>query len=148
MRGLTVVQPWTWSIMHGKPIENRTWKTTFRGTFALHAGKGWDWDGADSPLVQEAWRNAGHDVYWLDPDHDQIALGAVLAVADLVDICDLFFGCDCGPWATTRNQYHWRIANVRPLAEPVPCKGALGLWTLPDDVEAAVAAQLREPADA
>jgi hypothetical protein len=33
-------------------------------------------------------------------------------------------------------------ANARPLAEPVPCKGALGLWWLPDDVDAQVRAQL------
>ncbi len=29
-----------------------------------------------------------------------------------------------------------------PLAEPVPCRGALGLWRVPDDVESAVRAQL------
>lgn len=35
-------------------------------------------------------------------------------------------------------------ADVRPLPEPVPCRGAQGLWNVPDDVEAAVLAQLRE----
>jgi hypothetical protein len=81
--------------------------------------------------------------------HDHIALGAVVAVAALVDICGKAFAdpapitCGCGPWAA-RGQYHWRLANVRLLGEPVPCKGALGLWTLPDDVEAGVVAQLGE----
>lgn len=63
-------------------------------------------------------------------------------------MCRSCFGdLPCGPWAA-RGQYHWRLANVRALPEPVPCKGALGLWTLPDDVEAAVAAQLGERANA
>lgn len=34
------------------------------------------------------------------------------------------------------------LANPRPLARPVPCKGALGLWRVPSDVARAVEAQL------
>jgi len=49
----------------------------------------------------------------------------------------------CSPWAVI-GQYHWQLANVRPLAEPVPCKGALKLWCLPGDVEKLVRAQLGE----
>jgi hypothetical protein len=30
--------------------------------------------------------------------------------------------------------YGIRLANPVPLAQPVPCKGALGLFRLPDDV--------------
>lgn len=36
-----------------------------------------------------------------------------------------------GPWA-------WLLGDVRQLPAPVPCKGALGLWRVPADVEAAV----------
>jgi hypothetical protein len=35
------------------------------------------------------------------------------------------------------------LRDVRALAKPVPCRGALGFWTLPPDVELAVAAQVR-----
>jgi hypothetical protein len=155
VKAITVKAPWSWAIAHStKRVENRTWERPFRGTLAIHAGKGWDWDGGDSPLVQQAWRGAGWDVYRLDPSHHAMTLGAVVAVADLVGICDrgvpgydLDVPCACGPWAA-EGQYHWRLANVCPLAEPVPCKGALGLWTLPDPVEAAVVAQLGERANA
>jgi hypothetical protein len=154
MKSITVRSPWSWAISHGpKRIENRGWQRSFRGALAIHAGKGWDWDGGDSPLVQQAWRDAGWDVYRLDPSHHAMTLGAVVAVAELVDICSesaplaASASCECGPWAV-RGQYHWRLANVRPLAEPIPCKGALGLWTLPDDVEAAVLAQPGERANA
>jgi hypothetical protein len=47
----------------------------------------------------------------------------------------------CSPWAA-RGRHHIELAGVRPLAEPVPCKGALGLWRLPEDVEKAVREQL------
>jgi hypothetical protein len=154
MKSLTVKQPWAFSIAHlGKPIENRTWTTKHRGPIAIHAGKGWDVDGQDSALVRLSWRVAGQDLHVLTPNNSLIPLGAVVAVADLVDVCGKTFAvpapnfCGCGPWAS-RSQYHWRLANVRALAEPVPCKGALGLWTLPADVEAAVVAQLGERANA
>ena len=52
----------------------------------------------------------------------------------------------CSKWAQI-DQWHWQLANVRPLAEPVPAKGALGLWKVPDDIESAVRGQL-EAADA
>jgi hypothetical protein len=153
MKAMTIRPPWSWAISHGpKRIENRVWERAYRGRLAIHAGKGWDNDGEDSPLVQQAWRDAGIDIYKIDPAYREITLGAVVAVADLVDICgkgvpgyDLDVPCGCGPWAA-EGQYHWRLANVRPLTDPIPCKGALGLWTLPDEVEAAVVAQLGERA--
>ena len=145
MKSLTVMQPWAWGILNGKLVENRTWTTKHRGTIAVHAGKAWDDDGEHSPLIRSAWRGAGNGgPVW--SGHDHIARAAVVAVVDLAGICGNAFAdpapirCGCGPWAA-RGQYHWRLANVRLLAEPVPCKGALGLWTLPDDVEAAVRAQ-------
>lgn len=152
LKAITVRPPWSWAIMNGKNIENRGWQRPFRGTLAIHAGKGWDYDGEDSPLVGRAWQDAGNGPY-PHPKHPQIVLGAVVAVADVVDICGAQMrsympsDCECGPWAV-RGQYHWRLGNVRALSEPVPCRGALGLWTLPDDVEAAVVAQLGEQVNA
>jgi hypothetical protein len=49
----------------------------------------------------------------------------------------------CTPWSA-RGQFHIELANVRPLADPVPCKGMLGLWRLPEDVEKLVRTQLGE----
>lgn len=40
----------------------------------------------------------------------------------------------------------YALREVVALPTPVPCKGKLGFWTLPDDVELAVRAQLRERA--
>lgn len=47
----------------------------------------------------------------------------------------------CDPWAMS-GQFHIELADVRPIPEPVPCRGMLGLWRLPEDVEKAVRGQL------
>ena len=40
MIALSIRQPWAWLIVNGfKNVENRTWKTPFRGEFLVHAGK-------------------------------------------------------------------------------------------------------------
>ena len=40
--------------------------------------------------------------------------------------------------------YAWILEDVQPLAMPVPARGALGLWTLPEDAERAVMAQVEK----
>jgi ASCH domain len=142
VKALSIRQPWTAMIVHGqKRIENRSRRTKHRGLIALHASgrDRWDFGGQTSDVVDAEWRRLGWEGR---PDRDSrhITHGAVLGIAEIVDVCGQS-RCDCGEWAATF-QMHWRLANVRPLAEPVPCKGALGLWTLPDDVEASVVAQL------
>ena len=39
MKVLSIRQPWAWAIVAGfKPVENRTWKTGYRGPLLIHAG--------------------------------------------------------------------------------------------------------------
>lgn len=43
-KAISVQQPWAWAIIHGgKDVENRTWKTNYRGPLLIHAGKTFDW---------------------------------------------------------------------------------------------------------
>lgn len=87
----------------------------------------------------------------------KLALGAVVAVARLAGChhwdWDNLCGPECrdsspstpglcSPWVHLGVPWHWQLADVRPLPEPVPCKGMLGLWRLPEDVERAVTGQL------
>src|ERR1017187_5127876 len=54
---LTVCQPWSWALLHGKSVENRTWEMQHRGPLWLHAGARSRWDpaGAAPPVVPAAW---------------------------------------------------------------------------------------------
>ena len=38
-RALSIRQPWAWLILNGyKDLENRTWRTDYRGPLLIHAG--------------------------------------------------------------------------------------------------------------
>jgi hypothetical protein len=142
MRALTILQPWCDAITRGdKRVENRSWAPdgwTPNMPVALHAGKRFDWGAVFPP---------GKTALWSAPE--DVALGAVLAVAKIAGFhwCNTYSGdgCSaaepCSPWGA-EGQYHWALADVRPLAEPVPCRGYQRLWPLPDDTEKAVRAQL------
>lgn len=153
LRALTVRQPWAWAIAtQGKNIENRTWKTPYRGLVAIHAGKSGEDMDAVLPVDQADRRFRA--IYAkvklsraMTPEAVHLLCGRVVAVAELRGCHEEEYGgVRCGPWAIP-GQWHWNLFDARPLSEPVPCKGALGLWRLPDDVEKAVRAQLGEGCD-
>lgn len=138
MKALTVQQPWAWAIMHGgKSVENRSTRWQYRGPLAIHAGKGWAGDDALSKVEQLT------DTRLLPGG---FILGAILGVVDLIDVHDcLSTACTCGrnPWAeraVNASGYfplHLVLANPRPVRS-IPCKGALGLWTVPTDIARAL----------
>lgn len=128
MRILTVRQPWAWAIIHAeKDIENRQRSLGgYRGPVAIHAGLQVDED----PTERESWTTLA-DALMLRPDaHSEMPRGAILGVADLVgvhedDSAECYY---CSGWA----DYGWHhvLAHPRPLSEPIPFKGALGLRRL------------------
>lgn len=162
---LTVKAPWSHFIAHcGKTVENRSWRMDYRGDLAIHAGaySGWDKNAETSPVALEAWKRWVPK--WTTPGlpaapltradaYSHFTFGAVIAVAEVTG-CHHSDDCThprhlihpggstgCSPWAV-RGQWHIELAEVRPLADPVSCRGKLGLWRLPEDVEKAVRAQL------
>jgi ASCH domain-containing protein len=75
-RVLSIQQPWAWAIASGhKRVENRSWTTAYRGTVFIHA----------SSKVNRA------GIQWIRRTFrirvpDKLPSGAVVAVAELVDI--------------------------------------------------------------
>lgn len=69
----------------------------------------------------------------------------LLGTIELLDVCtaamseppagDPHVGvpCDCGRWAMP-GQAHWRVADPVLFDEPIPYRGQLGLWTVPDEL--------------
>ena len=165
---LTIRQPWEWAIEYGKPVENRSWEMKHRGPLWLHAGARSRWDpaGEANPLVRLEWEQHVRRIPgWPGLPSSDVELGrkttlmpfgAVSALAEVTgchhsDECMLpasavpsgvNAGC-CPSWAF-RGQWHIELADVRSLRDPVPCKGMLGFWRLPEAVEKAVRAQLSE----
>ncbi len=145
MRALTVQQPWAWAIFNGKDIENRTQQWGYRGPLAIHAGNRWSERGGESQLIDAAWQAATEGAGAAEYGRQStawVARGAILGVVDLVDVHPSS-GC-CAPWGESsyvehggrerRQIVHLVLENPRMLAEPIPCRGALGLWTPAADI--------------
>lgn len=149
LRAITVKPPWSWAIAHaGKTVENRSRGASYRGPLAIHAGLSWSDAGMRDQRVRDSWSAAGLPTLLARgrfsfepfPSRREVAYGAVVAVAELVD-SHPDAGC-CQPWGDARYDegteqatvHHLVLADIRPLAEPLPCRGALGLWKLPPDV--------------
>jgi hypothetical protein len=148
MRILTVRQPWAWAIIHGgKDVENRVRNIAgdYRGPVAIHAGVTWDWE------TQLGVIEMPH------PTSMALVRGAIIGVVDLVDVhladdclaqLGVYQGHEsepdmecCSDWAEysrERDVHHLVLANPRPLADPIPYRGALGLRRLDEATAAAV----------
>lgn len=151
LKALTLKQPWAWVVeVAGKRVENRGWSIPL-GPRWLHAGarSGWDKDGASSPLVREAWEQAGYPLSELNPGTELITFGAVTALLDITGAHHATNCADhgrlCDPWAV-RAQVHHQLTLTRVLPAPVPCHGLQRLWPLPAPVLAEAVAQLTRPA--
>ncbi len=120
VKALSIKQPYPHHIFHdGKDVENRDWPTKGRGWFLIHAGV------STSELDRE--------------DADEMALprGGVVGLARIVDcVTEMdsrwFFG-----------RYGFVLRDAMPLPL-IPCRGQLGFFALPDDVNRQVAAALKE----
>ena len=118
MKALTVCQPYAELIARGlKPIENRTWPTSFRGLLFIHAGKSREWMDEDD----------------LDA-YPGMAFGALVATVRLHDCVRV----DKLPMELQHNEHAngpwcWILRDVCRIA-PIPWRGAQGLWEFPNSV--------------
>jgi hypothetical protein len=114
MKCLSVRPEWAWAILFATPpkvIENRSWRTKYRGELGIHASLRPD------PAARGFMSRLGIEVPALVPRG--VVLGSVI-LDDVVDDSD-------SPWAEP-GQQHWVLQDPRPWPGPVPAKGDLGLW--------------------
>lgn len=143
MKALTLHQPWA-SLIGNPPlknIENRTWTPPagiLGQRIAIHAGKTYSREAADfaRPLVLDFDKRVGKGL---------VASGAIVATAVVSGCYDstsdigllMFSGLPSeikqSPWFF--GPVGWLLTDVVRLREPIPCKGAQGLWTVPKDIE-------------
>lgn len=127
MKALSIRQPWAWLIVNGhKDIENRTWRTSFRGRVLIHASKGMTRDEYDDVAYFLEDQNLGITL----PSRDILERGGIVGVATITD-CVHFENGD-SPWHMP-DCWGFRIADAKPLAF-AECKGALGFFDVPQDV--------------
>lgn len=151
MRALTLTQPWAGLVASGiKLVENRPRKLLAQPTgirFAIHASREID----DSVFAR---------IYEIAPElHHKLAdtrekarwhqLARITSCAIALATIDRHVIGDIDASGLPLDQRRWYfgpvgyvLRDVVALAEPVPCRGMLGFWTLPDDVAANVRRQL------
>ncbi len=136
-KALSVRAPWWWFILHGgKDIENRDWATGFRGTVYLHASKSYVLRDLDLSLVvilDILEKSATRLEKTLLHDDMKPFCGHIVGMVDVVDCVTR----SDSPWFF--GEYGFVLANPVAFAKPVRCKGALGFFTVPDDVLAQLA---------
>lgn len=128
MKALSLRQPWAYLVCAGiKPVENRTWRTRWRGPVAVHAA----WQPDEVYIHRFADLLAGLDL------PDDLPRGGIVGVVSIVDCVER---CD-SPWFCGRVGFV--LASPRALPR-IECRGLPGLFTLPDEVAARVVAALEE----
>jgi len=130
----------------GKRIENRTWHPPsflIGNRFAIHGGRG-DLSAPDLREVRLTMDGLiakhGTPSYRVDGDLKlkDVILSGIVATAVLDRVVE-FAGSDDivqqDSWFDTiPGNFGWILRDVIVLPEPIPCKGAQGLWTVPADV--------------
>lgn len=139
MKAITILQPWATLVAIGaKRIETRGWPTRYRGPIAIHAAKAFPLECqalcVDPPFLPVLLKAGIRNV--LD-----LPRGEVLATATLADVIQFPHGGTVellrslssapdefafGDYRAGR--YGFVLRNVQCLAEPVPARGAQGLW--------------------
>lgn len=153
LRALTIRQPWCAAVIDGhKLIENRSqgFPKSYRGALLIHAGRQWSTRGQRDARIRRAYP----DRYILPAPGTSMATGVVHGIVDLVDIHPAS-GC-CEPWGEATYPpgnseqrapgivTHLVLEHPIRFTEPIPARGALGLWQPDPDLRLEVAHRLAD----
>lgn len=120
---LSIRQPWAWLIVNGyKTVENRTWRTKYRGRLYIHASQRPDFDFATT----DEFRVELAEIGIVLPNH--FDLGGIVGVANLIDCvatCTDEYDAD---WHQP-DMIAWVLRDSQPLPF-YPVKGRLNLFHL------------------
>lgn len=150
MKALTLTEPWATLVALGeKRIETRSWSTNYRGPLAIHSGKGYPkW--AKDLIVTSPFRESLNGWGWARPFHH----GKIIAITSLCDVQptqNILPDISDQEWAFgdyARGRYAWVLGETTFLSFPIECRGALGLWTPPPELEQAIIEGLKASNDA
>lgn len=132
MKAFSVRSPWWVAILHlGKDIENRGQRWHYRGRIFLHASS-W-WSGveilSDIEAIGEVMKITGKPFNGIRLDYLKQAGGCIVGSVEIVDCVEE----SDSPWFF--GNYGLVLRNPVTFENPVPCKGALGPFDVPAEVE-------------
>jgi hypothetical protein len=116
MKILAVRQPWAGLVVQGdKDIENRRWRTRYRGPVLIHSSQRPDAVTADDIKRQ----------FGIELDYNDLLLGGIVGMTEIVD-------CVRDSKSRWAQAHHWQyvLRNSRPLPF-TPWKGSLSITEAP-----------------
>lgn len=140
MKAISLWQPWASLWCAGPKIhETRHWPTSHRGWLAVHAAKRKIDDFSGDPIDKICSHVFGP--HW----GMELPLGAIVGVVNIVDCLtteDAALGLEdddyeCGDFSPGR--FAWKRKQFIRLGDPIPYRGAQGIFTVPDDILPSVA---------
>lgn len=144
MKALTLQRPWIAAFLlptDPKRIENRKWKppaSIIGSRIALHSGLGW-WPNAEHDVCDNWLSSAERDAWQANKATTGLFATAVVSGwvhsegFDWAQPCTATELIDARASRWFLGPYAWVLTDFVSF-EPIPCKGAQGLWNLPDDV--------------
>ncbi len=158
MKALSIKQPWASLIAHGiKDIENRTWKTNFRGKIFIHASADYDKRHRDmSLLYTKKQYDSLLEEFQKKSIFGSFTTSAIIGEVDIIDCVinhqsvwaeksltkpniDNYRNQEGGNmelyihnvelWKNTKPTYNWVLANAKLYDKPIlNLKGKLSFW--------------------
>jgi hypothetical protein len=131
MKALSLRQPWAFLYCTHKDIENRTWPTKIRGRVLIHASHSRD-DMTDDVIHNAMSRLNAYELLYFTRhfDHRQVAFGALIGEVDIIDCVTE----SDSPWFDGPPYYGFVRADPVLYAKPIPYKGRLGFFDVPDEI--------------
>jgi len=115
MKALSIRQPWAWAILNlGKDIENRKWKTNYRGPLLIHAAKKIDVDGLE--YLHKTF-GPGRNI----PGQKDFQTGGIVGYCDLIGVTER----SNSPWF--EGPFGFVLENIFSV-DFQPMSGKLGLF--------------------
>jgi activating signal cointegrator 1 len=141
MKAVSLWQPWAslW-VSERKEHETRHWATSHRGWILVHAAKRIEFD--HDPRLSEILDDEFGPHWGLE-----LPRGALIGMVDLVTCREtelMPFGHEktddycCGNFEPRR--FAWRRRAFRKFDQPIPYRGAQGIFNVPDEIVSEVAA--------
>ena len=124
MKALSIRQPWAWLIVNGyKDVENRSWWTSYRGEFLVHASQ---------CMTRDEYGDAFDTAMSINesipfPRREELARGGIVGAATLSGVVTR----SDSPWFMGDKGFMLRDQRPTPF---VPFKGQLGFFDVAENI--------------